>query len=360
MGGRLLRYEAAILVSGFLSAFSTARDRLLLLVALLLIVFIGAEFLAELQEGVTAFPLQGLMAAGAVIAFIAQFKLERRLSFLGSESVLAAQALMPKQRACYAALWHALVLALLCLTLLRMAPLGVAAVSLSYLGGVGLVRTSRRSTQPGDRSSSVGSSSWSMAPPPDGPPWLRIAHLAAARQSIIANSLAGAAAVAAVAALLCFALTYLVAELEPGLWPLIAAGLLCLAALATFFRADHALIRFSAFLGFSAGATIAGHLPVGTVFALVYALLSLFLGGELASSVSAIAVLLWAAAALVLCLRILHYRLSAKKSADFAVQIQLGAVVALGVLFLPLAILAAITRVALLVRRSRLATWIHP
>ncbi len=357
MSNRLLRHDLAILVSSFKAAFSTLRDRMLLLAASALVVVGGTQLLDVVHERVANLALYALAATAALVGALVQARVESRLSFLSAESVLAADALTPLQRAGYAALWHTATMTLLCVTALGLAWRSVATLLLAYALGVGLAwaaallrGSARISPRPLRRAPSTRAAALTSGKHP-------LAQIVAAKQSFLGASLpAGLAAVSAAAALSVL-MVAAAAAAGPESSALAVAAMLALAGLGLFSRVDPALVRFAAFAGVGAGRTVASHLPLTTAYSAAFALLALLLGRSLGSSVATIVLFLGAGAAGIVCLRILHYRLRPKRAADLAVQIEIAALAMLAFVFLPLAVLAGSLRLLLLTRSSRAATW---
>lgn len=356
-GNRLLRHDIAIVVSSFLAAFSSLRDRMLLLAALALLVGGGMQLLAALHERVAGIPLHILSAAAALAGALVQAQVEKRLSFLSAESVLAADALIPLQRAGYAALWHAVTLMLLVVAALGLPWPLVASLLVAYALGLGLAKaaallrgSTRITARVLHRVSGTRPAGFTSGKHP-------LAQIVAAKQSFLGSSLPAGLALASAAAGVSVLVVSGAAAAGSKPLGLAVAAMLALLGLGLFSRVDHALVRFAAFAGLGAGRTVTSHLPLTTTYSAAFALLALLLGRNLGSSVALIVLLLGAAATGIACLRILHYRLRPNRAADFAVQVDLAAGAMLAFLFLPLAVLAAIVRLPLLVGSSCDATW---
>jgi hypothetical protein len=121
-------------------------------------------------------------------------------------------------------------------------------------------------------------------------------------------------------------------------------------------RVDHGIVRFTAFAGQGAWASVAAHAATGAIG-------SLFLissASVMSLRFAVIAFLIFGGALILLTLRVFAYRLYSKRQADLVLTLAFGAAVLIGSGALFLAPPMLVGLVLLLAWRARSATWLAP
>jgi hypothetical protein len=353
---RLLRYEAVLMRRGFADAFARRRDQLLLAVVLLLAVLwlrdrASAGLVRPLPRGAL-----WLALLTVVPAFASQRHLAARLGWLAEHSVIADAALRPQTRAGYLALAYALIAAPLLaaavwlgLSVGRPFPtIGVAAAA--ALVGVAAANLPLRL----DARRGVGGSLPRSAS--------HVAGRRAVLRSIVARQTIGShpAGAAVTILALVFGLTLavcLAGRGEPELLATLLALLPLAAALVIVSRIDASLCAFLPFAGYGPAfvGTAVGIMPVACGIAAAVAL-SL---ARTASIALLAAAALTGLAVIVALARAWLYPGRQRRAVDLQLQIELAALVLIGVLALPLAALVLLWRLATFYRRSARTLWMQ-
>lgn len=352
---RLLLFDIIILRNGFVAAFASLRDRILLAVILTLF---GAWIANSARSGASQWEWP-LVAAGALmLGASVQARLARRLDDFVTDSPLAADALEAASRHRYTAAWHliAITAAILFALLIGQPRLALAlpAYAIGALLAV-LWRTiprpqfmhrARTATRPSTPTASLKPQS----------AWAAMTSSVAQRQIGVASRsiplfaiLGGTAAVATIiAAMLQFATTPLAAE---AVFALTAIGLAVRLS-----RVDHEIVTFISFAGFGPWASVAPHAAASAITGMCMVGSASLLGSRFALLAS----LIFAGGLIILTLRVLAYRLYPKRQADLALTLALGAagLIGSGAPFLlpPMLVLF----ILVLAWRARSTTWLAP
>jgi hypothetical protein len=328
----LAAYDLLILRRGAAAAFSGKRDLLLIVVGLPVLLLMAAEGVRDFAAALATAPIPLRPVAAAAVALAANLAILRRLAHLRADSIVARAALRPAAAAGYAAAWNAVPLAAALALLLAAVPtaasallaaaaygLGVGAAACARGMGLALMRRHqrRRATRGPARPLPLGQDARRG----------RIAAVIAARvgfpgRSLSANVLAFAS-LGALAAAVCARMPALSAA------PAAPAAALLLGALIPFgllLRQHAALLRYLLFLGTPpAGAAL---VPLALAGALVggFAVTAAATGTPLVPLAAGAAAALGVFAVIVL-IRAFHFATRPRRAAEFAIQIDLVALI---------------------------------
>ena len=368
----LVRHDLLIVRNSFMTAFSSARDWLILAIGLVLVAVWARQWLIDLAAAGPAVPLWAPAALFLVAGYSSFLFSAHRLSHMAEESPLAPFALRPGPRRTYQGLALAGVLAAGCVPLAFVyGSTGERVFGLALVGGwLPLLA--------GAAAGAVWRSAALRVQRELQRRWLRRAALTAEprplpagrasgllamalrRQSLLARSTGEAIAIIAGAGAAVALTAFVLRRTASDAAALGVTALLSLAIMLVLSRLSARLARYLAFAGFSP--LVPGLAPVPGM--------ALFLGSlTLATAVLtprwALPAAVLAAGALILFgivayMRALHYRIRSERAADVAIQVEAIAAAMLGFGFLPLAALFILGRVAWLHRRARDATWALP
>jgi hypothetical protein len=323
---RLFRYDRRIAINATRAIFPQWRDRLLAVTALLIAVAAVRAWFADRPWWVASWQACG---ASAVCGIACGHLIQARLAFHAADGPLAADALRPRTRLRYAAMWHVTGIATLAaVTVVARAPLlvvslpGYAAGMVAAHGASGLAAKRWPFMKDGARR------------------WIRL---------WLRHPLA--AGVAAIALLVSLAL--LSSSLTQGALAVIAGVETALLVLALT-TIDDGLVRFMAIAGHGSWGTIMRQ-GRGTALFLGWAVpvCLLVFGQTLAAIVAAIG----ATGLLLMAMRTLAYRLHRKRSADFLVMV-MTTILALAAFAMPIMFpLIAVAILWQLQRRANARTW---
>ena len=351
MQNRLFRYETMLFRRSFADAFGRTSDRILLAVVLGIAVLAVPGWLEAV-----ALPRWLMPVAAAMLAFGWQRAVRTRLSWLERESLFAAEALETRTRAKYAAAAHAL---------LAIPSLGVA-IATASAGPVATLLLTLLGYAAGIAAAFPRLPRFAERPVPAPALASSATGRRALFRAILARQTFGSAAPEA-AALVLFAAVFLLtfggalglsAQSSP-----VASITICLPALACLLllatRLDAQLLGFLPY---------AGHGP-GFI---ALALCALPAGGFAAAS-AAIAIAAPERTMLLLPLFLLHLTVAIvsmfrawlypgrnPRSVDLQVQVEFAALLMIGWLVPPLALVALAWRTAKLASDHRSLRWVHP
>lgn len=346
-GGRLFRHDLRVLRNGFADAFATTRDRLLLAI-------VGAIGAALLADAARSPPHDWRLVAGALLLFGAgvQARVARALNDFVRDSPLAADALEATARRRYLATWHLTALAAAGVVMLLLTPSRLPLLPAYACGTLAAVcwralprpkRTMRHSAPPRTRVARPGGT------------WRALAQAIATRQigfgdNVPARALFVVLAGMATAAGAAFARN--VAGVPPAQTVLLVVVVGTVLLLS---RIDHAVVRFAAFAGHGAAGSVAAHAVALATAGVALVVLALPIGGARPAAAAALIV---AAGLFVLMLRVLAYRLYAKRGADLLLAfifVGIGSVLSTAPFLVPPLLLGV---AAVLGVRARGTTWL--
>lgn len=356
-GRTLVGYDLLILRNGARAAFGSARDRLLLLIALPLLILMAIEVARNASAAVADMTIPARMLAAMVAGFVPTLAIARRLAHLREHSAVAAAALRVKSAAAHLLFWNALPAAAATAILLGGAASLAPPLLLSYgVGGASawaVLRTQaalRRRVQ--RRRQARGSLRRLRLHAPSRRQ--RVADLIASRVGVPRLRFgANILALAALGAVTGAGYFFLLAATGPGRAAVFGALVLFLLVLVLLLlRQQAALLRYLLFLGDGplgpalVPVALAGAFAAGAVA--VRAVVGRDSIGELVLAAAA-ALLLFAAAAL---LRGLHFAVRPRRAADLAIQVDIAVLVVTGILMPWLAPPFLALRLLLLHRRA--------
>ncbi|HEX8191514.1 MAG TPA: hypothetical protein VF552_01310 [Allosphingosinicella sp.] len=367
LGRTLVGYDLLIMWKGARAAFSGTGDRLLLLVAGPLLVAMAAEGAAGASAALGALPTLIGMAAAMLAGFAPNLAIGRRLDHLRGHSIIAAAALRRDAAANYALFWNLLPLALTLAVLLGAAPRIEAAARfapallLSYASGAGAAWAARRAGA-GVRDRLLrrraGRGAARRLALSAAGRRRRVLDLVASRTGLprlplLANLVAFAALGAAIAAgwSLLLARSGLAGAAAFG-----ASALLLIAA--ALLRQQAGLLRYLLFLGDSPLRAVAVPIALAGALALGATAAAAAVGNGAGTASAAAAILLLLAAAALL--RALHHSARPRRAADFAIQIDVAALLAAAIVLPWIAPLLVAGRLFLLHRRVQALRHIVP
>ena len=350
-GGRLFRHDLRVLRNGFADAFATTRDRVLLAI----VTAVGAALLADAARS-QAPPPDWRLAMGALLLFGAgvQAGLGQALDDFVQDSPLAADALEEATRRRYLATWHLIALAAAGVVVLLLMPSRLPLLLPAYAGGTVAAVCWRALPRP--RRIMRHAPPMARVARPGGT-WRALARAVATRQMSLRGSVAARAFVvilvgAGTAATAAFARnTAGVPPVQTVLFVAVIGTVLLLS------RVDHAVVRFAAFAGHRAAGSVAAHATALATAGVALVVVALPVGGARPAAAAALIV---AAGLFVLMLRVLAYRLYAKRSADLLLAfifVGIGSVLSTAPFLVPPLILGV---AVVLGTRARATTWLSP
>ena len=365
---RLLRYDLRIAWRGARSALSRKRDLLLLLVGLPLIALLAARGFSDAVAAAAGLPAQAKLGAAGAVGFLVTLAVGGRLKHLQEDSVMARKALRASSARAYLLSWNTpFFVASLGIMLIgspsptRLALSAGLAASYAVGGGLGMFQRRGRIGQ-GLAKPRLLSGGLAQAALQGETRRQRIVQLVTRRTGLWGASPGGNLALlfaaGASAGLAYVILTDVVAA--PDRLPEFVVGLPVLLLLGLLLRQHPPLFRYLSYLGVG---------PVGP--ALVPALFAAALLGGLIAAAMATGTMSSASPALaagvvllgfvvIALVRALHYAVRPRQQAEIAMQLDIAALLLVGFLALPLAVVLLIVRLAMMVRRTRQLRYMLP
>jgi hypothetical protein len=299
----LARYDATIARHATAAAFLLWRDRLLLLLGGALVIAAWRTWLTDHPPAVQRWAVAAL---GGAAGFACGRWVIARLRHHAADGPLAAAALDPASRLRYAAIGHAAAASALAAIVAVARPELVAWSLAAWLIGAGLAHLAPALDL-----------SW-VAP---HRAWRRVAAI---RRSYSASAIAALAFAAALAA----------STAVPAGTRLATIGVAAALPMLVLTAIDEAVVRFMAMAGHGVAATIGRHARAGALFTAMAAILAFAAAGPAAA---ALALTIGVAAMAWLTVRVILYRLYARRLADVALT-GIAAAMALIAMNLPIAL----------------------
>ncbi len=368
----LVRHDLLIVRNSFLAAFSSFRDWLILLFALVLAAVLVRGFLVDITASGLHVSAWSLAAYFAVLGFMVHLYSAHRIAHFSEESPMAGFALRPGPRRAYhaALLTGVLVANDLPIALLygyTAEPVLATALTggwLALVSGAAAGAIWRRTVSWLRRTLQRR---WLRRAPRRALPRdvgghraSRLIAIYMRRQSIFGRSAAEAAALLGGAglaiALVAFGASHLVSASEA----MIVAAMLALGMMMVLSRLSAGLMRYLAFVGFQPLLPGIAPVPAMAVFLGSLTLSIAFLMPHWAGATAAAGAGMLLLFALIAYVRSLHYRIRSERAADFAIQMEAIAAAMLGFAFAPLAALFLLGRITFLHRQARHVTWALP
>ena len=368
----LVRHDLLIVRNSFLTAFSSARDWLILAIGLVLVAVGARQLLIDLAAAGPVVPLWAPATYFLVAGFSTSLFSVHRLSHIAEESPLASFALRAGPRRAYHGIALAGVLAA------SSVPFALAYVAsgepvfglalavgwLPLLAGAAAGMAWRSAAL---RLQREFQNRWlrraDLMPEPRPLPTGRAARLlsmALRRQALLARSTGEAIALISGAGAAVALTAFVLRRTASDAAALGMTAILSLAIMLILSRLSARLARYLAFAGFSPLIPGLAPVPGMALFLGSLTLATAILTPRWAMPAAAIAAGALVLFAIVAYTRALHYRIRSERAADLAVQVEAIAAAMLGFGFLPFAALFIVGRVTWLHCRAREATWALP